>query len=192
MKATTNFTIFAAVTMMLGFAMTSEAQVQSSSDHIAGNATVVAQVAVSGTQPLEFGNVNPGVVKTISTAGGVVAGTAGGGPETEGKFHVVKGPNTQLTLTWTLPAVLTKSIGGAATMPITFADYATSKCGSVDVSGSLVPFTPGPALPISSANFNAAFVATSFDVHLGGTVQPITAQTAGAYTANITLVATYN
>jgi hypothetical protein len=195
MKTTMKF--FAAITIMLGFAVTTFGQAQADGGTIAGNALVVDQVVVTGTQSLEFSNVTPGVLKRISAAGAVVAGVAGGAQlETEGKFSVTKGVNSQVTLSWTLPTELAKTSLPTATMGISFADYSagTTKFATVDVLGALTPFTPSNTVPttISSAAFNAAFAANSFVVHLGGEVSPVTGQTPGAYTANITLTATYN
>ncbi|MCK9399080.1 MAG: hypothetical protein M0Q51_03655 [Bacteroidales bacterium] len=189
MKHKSIFTIFAALTMVLGFAMTGLGQ-QNDNAVIAANATVVGAVVVDSVQSLQFGNVTPGNTKTISTTGTVAVGFAGGTTETEGKFSVTKGANSQVTLTFALPSVLTKS--GGITMPINFSDYGGNKCGAIDAT-TLYPFTPSAApLVISNAAFAAAFAAASFIVHLGGTVVPTNTQAAGAYTANITLTATYN
>ena len=184
---------FAAFIIMIGFAMTSFAQ-GTSTNHITGDATVVAQVLVSPVTSLEFGNVTPGFVKTISTLGTVVVGgnSGGGNTPTAGKFTVTKSEQSQVTLTWLLPENLTKT--GGVNMPISFADYSGGKCGAI-VAGAgptTTAFTPGAALAISTGAFNAAFTAGTFDVLLGGTVTPANAQATGAYTADITLTATYN
>lgn len=186
----TTMKLFAAIVIMLGIVSTTFGQ-QSSNATITGLANVAAQVNVTGNGSLEFGNVTPGNTKTISNGGIVAAGTIGGTTETEGKFIVTKGANSQVTLSFALPSSLTS---GTATLPINFNDYSTNKCGRIGYTSQTdVPFTP--TSPITAANSGATawvFAATTFDVHIGGTVIPATNQTAGAYTGNITLTATYN
>ena len=188
MKNTIKF--FATLTIVLGLAVTTFGQ-QNASATITGLANVATQVTVAGGGSLEFGNVTPGNVKSVSNAGVVGPGIIGGTTEAAGKFTVSKGVNTQVTLAFTLPSNLTS---GSATLPISFADFGTNKCARIaKASQTDIHFTPSAG--ITAANLGAtawAFASNSFDVYIGGTVTPGGAQTAGAYTGNITLTATYN
>ncbi|HRZ48385.1 MAG TPA: DUF4402 domain-containing protein [Bacteroidales bacterium] len=185
----------AALAIMMGFGFSAMAQAQSDNDNIAAKAEVVAQVNVTKVLDLQFGIVTPGVNKSISTTGSVLAGTAGtstyAGTEQKGHFTVTKGANTYLTLALTLPANLTYLTNN---LPINFADVSSTQLGLLQISGANdVPFTPSATpLNLTSGAYSAYFTATSFDVFLGGTVAPAASQVAGDYTGTITLTATYN
>jgi len=194
MKHKSIFTIFAALTMVLGFAMTTVGQ--SANASISGLAAVVAQVTVTGNTALEFGNVSPGVTKTVSSGGVVGPGTPGGTTETAGKFTVTKGASTQVTLGFgTLPTFLVHT-NTTDHLPINFIDYSggTIKCGKLAYTALTdVPFTPASGIVVAnSGNTAPYFAATEFWVNIGGTVVPAVAQLAGAYSGTITLTATYN
>lgn len=190
MKTKSTIQILVALTIVLGFAFNSFAQ-QSANDNILGKADVVAAVTVDGAQDLQFGNVTPGNTKTISTTGSVAAGTAGGTTETQGKYNITKGANSQVTLAFTLPTNLTD--GGSNNLAINFNDYNSTKCGLITGSGSDVPFTPATGITTANAGATAwVFGESAFTVNLGGTVVPTVGQAAGAYTGTITLTATYN
>jgi len=182
--------LFASLTIILGLAITTFGQ-QNASATITGLANVATQVTVAGGGSLEFGNVTPGNVKTVSNSGVVGPGIIGGTTEAAGKFTVSKGVNTQVTLAFTLPSNLTS---GSANLPISFADYSSTKCARIaKTSQTDVPFTPSAGITVANLGSTVwAFASNSFDVYIGGTVTPDGAQTAGAYTGNITLTATYN
>ncbi len=82
-------------------AATLEAQ---TSANIQATATVLSAVTVTAGNNLQFGNVTPGVAKTIGIA------DAGAG-----RFDVIKAANQGVTLSFTLPTDLTS---GANTLPI--------------------------------------------------------------------------
>ena len=192
MKTNSILRIFAALTIVLGFAMTTVGQ-QSANASVAGNANVAAQVTVTGNTPLEFGNVTPGVTKTVSSAGVVGPGLPGGTTETAGKFTITKGANTQVTLGFTLPSNLVDL--SSNNLAINFVDYAgPTKCAKLSYTALTdVPFTPASGEVIANTGSTATyFASTEFYVFIGGTVVPITGQVAGAYTGTITLTATYN
>ncbi len=191
MKTTSILRIFAALTIVLGFAMTTVGQ-QSANASVAGNANVAAQVTVTGNTPLEFGNVTPGVTKTVSSAGVVGPGLPGGTTETAGKFTITKGANTQVTLGFTLPSNLVDL--SSNNLAINFTDYSGTKCGKLAYTALTdVPFTPATGEVVANSGSTATyFAAVEFWVNIGGTVVPITGQVAGAYTGTITLTATYN
>jgi hypothetical protein len=198
MKTKNTLKFFVALIAMVGFAITTFGQQPTIT--IQGLARVVAQVNVTKVQDLQFDVVSPGVNKTVSTAGTVDAGTATGN-EHDGQYSVSKGDSTQVQLVFTLPAYLSGTGTPASTvhLPINFDNYGTggnSTCGDVDAS-THYRFDPNSAnsttpLAITKSAFNDAWVATSFLVHVGGTVVPDAAQAVGNYAGDIVLTVTYN
>ena len=82
-------------------AATAEAQTSAS---IQATATVLSALTVAAGQDLQFGNVTPGVNKTVAIA------DAGAG-----RFDITKGANSGVTLSFTLPTDLSD---GTNLMPI--------------------------------------------------------------------------
>src|SRR5260221_14083886 len=83
----------------------SAAQAQTNNASITATATVQTPINVIGAQALAFGNVFPGVNKTVAATDLTNAG----------RFDVTGQASTPVTLTFTLPATLSS---GANTMPI--------------------------------------------------------------------------
>ena len=178
-----------AVTLLLG-----AGSAFGQSDNIAANAEVLAPLTIEGDVDLEFGNVTPGVSKTIGVANDVLAGGTGRTSETTGLFTIGKGAGS-VTLTWTLPTELDGP--DEAALPITFADLSDgTQLGLLNIgdTGSPVPFTPGVQLNTltDTGTADAYTAATAFTVKIGGTVVPGATQAAGSYTGTITLTAAYN
>ena len=137
------------------------------------NTTVMANVlqgiVVTPTQSLDFGNVFPGVNKTIAAA-------AGG---SQGSFQVTGQANQNITLTFTLPANL---VSGVNLLPV----------GSWTGWHNINPFS-GPGVnfdPSSGQNTQLSALGQRF-VYLGGTVSPAANQPAGFYSAVATLTVAY-
>jgi Domain of unknown function (DUF4402) len=146
-------------------AATAEAQ----SANISATATVLSALNVTGAASLAFGNVTPGVNKTVAIA------DAGAG-----RFDVVKAANSALTLSFTLPSTL--STGGGATLPIgTFTGAWNTSATTVGATA----FTP------ASGTTTASTAGTTVSVYLGATVSPAAAQAAGSYTGTVTMSAVY-
>jgi hypothetical protein len=75
MKQKSTIKIVAAITIVLGFALTTMGQNPVTGD-ITAHANVIAALAVSQQQTLEFGQVIPSyVTKTVSTTGVATVGT---------------------------------------------------------------------------------------------------------------------
>lgn len=172
---------------------------QSDNGSIQANASVLTQIQVTAGNSLEFGNVSPGVAKTIALTGAfdmqVLGGTATGG-ERLGTFTIGKGANSFFTLSWTLPTELTTTGTGNINMPISFADIDSRKLGLLSGGASTVPFSVG-VLNTNTGITNTAArdeiaAAINLTVTLGGTVNPAVDQVSGSYTGDITLTATYN
>jgi hypothetical protein len=136
---------------------------------IQATATVVSAVTVAGGTDLVFGNVTPGVNKTVAIA------DAGAG-----RFDVTKAANQGVTLSFTLPANLAS---GANNLPIT---NWTGGWNTSQTPAGATTFTP------SAAGTNTAVTpGTAIHVYVGATVQPAAAQPAGAYAGNVTMSVVY-
>jgi hypothetical protein len=190
MKHKSIFTIFAALTMVLGFAMTGLGQ-QNDNAVLAANATVVGAIDVAVVQTLEFGNLSVSGPKTIDLAGAESGGVTGGTVR-QGIYSITKGANTSVDLSFTsIPANLDITPAATALLPITYVAAWTANAGSGLIGGTPVVVTQG--VPTVVPQLTAAAI---IYVHLGGTVTPggagPTATIAGTYAGNITLQAEFN
>ncbi len=174
--------LFAAIAFMIGFTTTIFAQT-----NITASANVVTAVSVVAGENLQFGNVTPGNSKTINSADGVIQGIIAGTTEKTGTYTVNKGANSQVSLSFTLPTNLV-GVTPANTLPINFTDYNSTKLGAI---GSVL-WSPSASVVVTNATYPIAFAASSFVVHVGGTVVPGASQAADSYSGTITMTATYN
>ncbi|HEY7637281.1 MAG TPA: hypothetical protein VH763_17140 [Gemmatimonadales bacterium] len=144
------------------------ATVQAQSATIQATATVLSAITVTGTN-LAFGNVTPGVNKTVAIT------DAGAG-----EFTVTKAAATSVALTFTLPTQLTS---GGNTMPI--GTWTGGWNNTANNAAGATTFTPSAAattVPSGGANLW---------VWVGGTVSPAAAQAAGPYTGNVSMQVVY-
>jgi hypothetical protein len=145
------------------------AHAQSQTGGVSALAQVQQPINVTGAVDLDFGNVFPGVNKTI----GVAAATAG-------RFDVTGQASTPVLISFVLPANLTS---GGNNLPIgTWTGHhntANSPAGGSN-------FTP------SAATTNSTFGAggTLF-VFVGASVTPATNQAAGGYSGTVQMTVTY-
>ena len=132
-------------------------------------ANVLQAIVVSPIQDLTFGNVFPGVTKTIPSQSG-----------NGGRFQATGQPNANISLSLTLPANL---VSGANLLPV---GTWTGRHNTVTTgAGSAPTFNP-------LTGVNTTFSATGFRyVFLGGTVTPAANQAAGFYSAVATLTVAY-
>jgi len=156
---------------LLAYAPAAMAQGTASSSILA-RANVMTPIQVTPQQNLEFGNVIPGINKSIPVANA-----------SAGRWLVQGTVGAQVNLDFTaLPATLSD---GSNTMPIV---YAANDAGhnTTNNAGAAVLFDPaGTALANTHATSGELFV------WIGGTVQPAAAQPAGLYQGTITLTANY-
>jgi hypothetical protein len=147
-------------------AATAEAQ---NSASIQATATVLSALTVAAGNNLAFGNVTPGVNKTVAIA------DAGAG-----RFDVTKAANSGVTLSFTLPTDLAS---GGDLLPIgTWTGGWNTSQTPVGANG----FTP------SGAGTNTSVTAgTAIHVYVGATVSPAAAQAAGNYSGNVTMSVVY-
>ncbi|HET9293990.1 MAG TPA: hypothetical protein VFO06_06820 [Gemmatimonadales bacterium] len=156
---------FAAVA--LAGASVAQAQVSGS---IAANATVQTPLTVTGATALEFGNVFPGVNKTVDAiTGGASAG----------RFDVAGQGSAQVTIDFILP---TNLVNGGNNLAI--GSWTAARNGT-NTQGAATTFSPA-----GTETTNLAAGGTLF-VWLGGQVSPTAAQVAGLYTANVTMTVAY-
>jgi len=166
MRSITKLSLVVAALVLTGTAL----QAQTNNAAITATASVQTPINVVGALPLSFGNVFPGVNKTVA-ATDLTNG---------GRFDVSGQASTPVTLSFTLPATL--STGGGATMPIV--SYTGMHAALATQVGG-VAFAPavGATTPLSGTG--ALFV------WVGAQVQPATNQVAGVYTGSITMTVVY-
>ena len=165
MRSITKLSLVVAALALAGTAL----QAQSNNASITATASVQTPINVVGAQPLSFGNVFPGVNKTVVAMDLTNAG----------RFDVTGQASAPVTLSFTLPATL----GSAGnTMPImSYAGvYAQN---STQTSG--IGFSPSAGV---SPSLNAL---GQLWVWIGAQVQPATNQAAGVYTGSITMTVVY-
>ncbi len=146
------------------------AQAQGVSNTIVATANVQTPLTVTGTTTLDFGNVFPGVAKTIAPT----AGTAG-------KFTVGGQASAQVNMIVAAPTDLVGP-GGDACSP------------SAPGSAAMTPTTRRPARPaltLAGTTDNLDGTTGALYVWLGATVSPTAGQVAGTYNANVQLTVAY-
>jgi hypothetical protein len=147
-------------------AVTAEAQ---NSATIQATATVLSAITVAAGNDLQFGNVTPGVNKTVAIS------DAGAG-----RFDVTKAATSGVTLSFTLPTDLSS---GTDLLPI---GTWTGGWNSVQSPAGATTFTP------SAGGTNTAVTAgTNLWVYVGATVSPAGGQAAGAYSGDVTMSVIY-
>jgi hypothetical protein len=158
-----------AVLLMLG--MAGIARPACAQTPIVAVAVVQPGVAVLGTRTLDFGNVFPGVDKTI----GIGSGTAG-------LYRIDGADNAPVSLSFTLPSNLVRTAGGNL-LPIS---SWTALHNEENDPSSGVNFTPSAA----STGIILGLVGRRW-VFIGATVSPAVNQLQGTYSAVATLSVVY-
>jgi len=144
-------------------------QAQTNNASITATASVQTPINVVGAQPLNFGNVFPGVNKTVVATDLTNAG----------RFDITGQASTPVTLSFTLPATLGS---GSNTMPIvSYAGVHAQNSTGTGGIGFLPSAGASPSLNASGALW----------VWVGAQVQPATNQVAGVYTGSITMTVVY-
>ena len=144
-------------------------QAQTNNATITATANVQQPINVVGAQQLAFGNVFPGVNKTIAATDLANAG----------RFDVTGQASTPVTLSFTLPATLSF---GANTLPI--ASFTGVHAQNNTQTGGTA-FTPASG---ANPTLNGS---GQLWVWVGAQVQPATNQAAGLYTASVTMTVVY-
>ena len=165
MRTATVLSAIVAAGLTVG-AATAEAQTSAS---IQATATVLSALTVAAGNNLQFGNVTPGVNKTVAIA-----------DANAGRFDVTKVANSGVTVSFTLPTDLAS---GTDLLPI---GTWTGGWNTTPTPAGAIAFTP------SAAGTNTAVTAgTAIHVYVGATVSPAAAQAAGNYSGTVTMSAVY-
>jgi hypothetical protein len=146
------------------------AAAQATSFSLTARAAIVQALNVTPQRDLDFGNVVPGIAKTIAV-------TDGGA----GRWRVRGQASTPVLMSFTLPAVLQS---GANTLTI------NSWTGSWNTSaapGGGTAFTPSGSATSATLSGGAG----QLFVYLGAQVVPGVTQAAGLYSATVTLTVAY-
>ena len=165
MRSIAKLSLVVAALVLTGTAL----QAQSNNASITATASVQTPINVLGAQQLSFGNVFPGVNKTVN-ATDLTNG---------GRFDVTGQASTPVTLSFTLPATLSS---GGNTMPIV-SYTGVHALLATQVGG--VAFSPAAGATPTLSGTGALFV------WVGAQVQPATNQVAGVYTGSIVMTVVY-
>jgi hypothetical protein len=156
----------AVVALFLVGASVAQAQV---SANINATALVQTPLSVAGTTTLDFGNVFPGLAKSIAST-----------DATAGKFTVGGQLNAEVNVTFVLP---TNLASGGNNLPI---GTWTGGRNTANTQAGQTAITPTGA---TTTRLDAATGALF--VWLGATVTPGVAQVAGTYTSPVTMTVAY-
>ena len=137
------------------------------SGQITAQATVQTPITITGLANLDFGNVFPGLSKTVLSTG---AGA--------GQFQIAGQGTAEVNISFTLP---TNLVNGGNNLPI--GSWTGGQFGT-NTQASQVALTPtGPT--------TTNLVGGGLFVWLGATVTPAVAQVAGLYQAQVTMSVAY-
>ncbi len=136
---------------------------------INATATVQTPITVSAVQDLGFGNVFPGLNKTVAVTDAAA-----------GHFSVAGQASANVNLTFALPANL--SDGGGNLLPI------GSWTGEQNTTGTA---TGSNFVPSGAATASALSGTGALHVFVGGTVAPALNQPAGVYSGSVQMTVVY-
>jgi len=160
----------ALATLVLALVAATAVRAQGVNGSITATATVQSPITVTGVQNLAFGNVFPGVAKTVAYSDA----TNGG------RFDVTGQASTPVTYSFTLPTNLTSS---GNNLPIgSWTGYVNTT--NATSGGSAITPSATPAGATLSAGGALFFF-------LGATVTPANNLPAGSYTGTVTLTVSY-
>jgi hypothetical protein len=165
MRSITKLSLVVAALVLTSTAL----QAQSNNASITATASVQTPINVVGAQQLSFGNVFPGVSKTVAATDLTNAG----------RFDVTGQASTPVSISFTLPATLAS---GSNTMPI--ASY-TGVYAQNNAQTGGTAFSPAASANPTLNGSGALWV------WVGAQVQPATNQAAGVYTGSITMTVVY-
>ena len=166
MKTASKLTL---VALTLAVAGVVTAQAQGVNGSITATASVQSPITVAGSRALDFGNVFPGINKTVAV-----------GDATAGLFTVTGQASTQVTYAFTLPGNLTNGLNNLPISPWS---------GYVNTTNST---SGGSSFPPSAVPANATLSGSgALFFFIGATVTPPNNLPAGTYTGTVTLTVSY-
>ncbi len=133
-------------------------------------AEVQQPIVVTKLTDLDFGNVFPGVDKTVPVTAAEAA-----------SFEIAGQASSQVNITFTLPADLTD--GGTETMPVTTWTGTTNTTASPSGGSTFTPSASAETTTLSSTG--------GLFVYVGATAEPAIDQAAGTYTGTLTVTVVY-
>jgi hypothetical protein len=173
MSRSSRFTAVVAAGLLAAVVYTAPAAAQTSAmasvsavAHVSG----IAPLTAAGVNDLNFGVVTAGTPKTPTS----LASDAG-------RFNISGEPSTPVSISFTLPTVLTGS--GSASIPITFGT--TDGLVWAPYPGTHTTFNPNAPF------FTATDALGALTIGIAGTVSPPVGSTTGNYTGTITLTVAY-
>jgi hypothetical protein len=198
------FKVAAVAVLSLGFGVAANAQNGKGTNSIDATATVLSNIEVEGTEPLEFGQIMPGFAKYVPMTDGnlnATSNTQGGNVNRagvqSGLFKLFAAPGTSIAIGLALTPMVNED---DVVLPLDF-----NKGLSPTGTETTVAWSTGASTPIKlevdseEANTIATFPTNPLEndkngilVYVGGTVRPSGTQASGIYSGSLTLTATYN
>ena len=132
-------------------------------------ATVQQPITVTKNSDLSFGNVFPGVNKSVAVTSSGAA-----------KFTVAGQASTPVNLTFTVPATIASG-GNTLTLSTWSGHYA-----GTDVTSGGTTFTPSASATNATLSSSGALY-----VYVGATAEPTSTQAAGSYSGSMTMTVVY-
>jgi hypothetical protein len=165
---------FAAAAALIGLAGISATAAAQTSANSSATATAfvagIAPLTATTVNDLNFGTVNAGSVKTPANAASDAA-----------RFNIAGEPSTPVTVSFTLPTVLTGA--GATTIPISFGG--SDGLQWISYPSTFVTFNPNGSYLTGLDGFG------NLVIGLTGSVAPPLGTTTGSYTGTITMTVAY-
>jgi hypothetical protein len=160
----------ALATLVLALVAATSVRAQGVNGSISATATVQSPITVTGAQNLSFGNVFPGVVKTVAYSDATNAG----------QFSVTGQASTPVTYSFSLPANLTSA---GNNLPIGSWSGYVNTTSSTSGGSAITPSATPAGATLSGSGALYFFV--------GATVTPANNLPAGSYTGTVTLTVSY-
>jgi hypothetical protein len=135
-------------------------------------ATVISSLSISGENNLQFGNVTPGVNKTVDKAE----------PGFAGEWYITGSPGSEITLDFTLPDSLLLVVDSTNGLRINF----NNTDASFDDGSGGGQLAPTGTLDPNGLGTEDLGGTGEMRVWIGGTVYPRISQTGGDYAAWLT------
>jgi hypothetical protein len=162
--------VFVALLGMSGLTERAVAQITANASiNATANVSGVAPLTASGYQDLTFGAVTAGTPKSANT----------------GRFSISGAIGTPVTVSFSLPSVLTAS-SSSGTIPILFGATDGLNCGTASASCP-APTSFDPNAPL----FTSLGATGALYIGIGGTVTPPTLTSTDVYSGVITLTVSY-
>ena len=160
---------------VLLFGWSPQAKAQESAT-IQALATVISSLSIVGVNNLQFGNVTPGVAKSVDKAT----------PGFAGQWDITGTPGAEITIDFTLPDSLLRVSDSTVGMPINF--VATDASWDDGTGGQLSPSGVIDPNGLSTERIGAG---GTMNVWVGGLVLPRVSQGGGDYAEDVILTVAY-